>query len=183
VSNPRLAGWIGMPQVVALLLIVCLSLIVLFADIRSPMLRFVLRLWYFGLWIDFMFNTARNLFGDCKAGQDWSRVMLRSDINVAGFAVLTWFLWSVVLSHFIWVYWSKWGRNPVAETDFWAYRWVALGLGILSILAIVLSLTVANNDVRVDKSSAAFIVVLIVQILSAIWYAIYFGLTFKFQSD
>lgn len=183
VDNPRLAGWIGMPQILALLLIVCLSLIFLFADIRSPMLRFVLRIWYFGLWIDFMFNTARNLFGGCKAGQDWSRVMLRGDIGTAGFAVLTWFLWSIILSHFIWVYWSKWGRNPVAETNFWAYRWVALALGILSTIAIVVSLTVANNDVRVDKGSWVFVLGLVIQILAAIWYWLYFGLTFKYQSD
>ena len=183
VDNPRLAGWIGSPQLVALLLIVCLSLIFLFADIRNEMWRFVLRIWYFGLWLDFMWNTAVNLGGGCKPGQDWSRVMLRGDINTAGFAVLTWFLWSIVLSHFIWVYWSKWGRNPVDQTNFWAYRGVAAALAGLSLLAIVLSLTVANNNVRVDKGSAVFIIGLILQIASFIWYVIYFGLTFKYKDQ
>src|SRR6185503_18825338 len=132
VSNPRLAGWIGMPQIVDIILFVCLSLITLFANIRSPMFRFLLRIWFFGVCLDFMFNTWKNLFTLCSDGQDWSRVMLRADIGVGAFAALTWFLWSIFLSQFIWVNWSAWGKNEVAQTGFWDYRWVALALGILS---------------------------------------------------
>jgi len=51
-SNPRLAGWIGMPQLVDILLVVCFTLIFMFANIRSPMIRFALRAWYFAAWID-----------------------------------------------------------------------------------------------------------------------------------
>ena len=179
--NPRLAGWIGMPQVVDIILMVGLSLITLFANIRSPMFRFLLRIWLFGVWIDFFFNTARNLVGACKEGQDWSRVMLRGDINDAAFAILTWFLWSAFLSHFIWVFWSAWGKNPVAETRFWDYRWIALVLSLLSIIAIILSFAIDDN--RIAKDNAAFIVPLVFQFLSAVWCAIYFGLTFKYQNQ
>jgi len=176
-SNPRLAGWIGMPQFVDLLLVVCLSLITYFANIRSPLWRFMLRLWFFAVWIDFMFNTWRHLFGLCSDKQDWSRVMLRADIGDVTFGVITWLLWGAFLCHFIWVYWSAWGKNEVAETSFWDYRWVALVLGLLSITAIIVSLVVSDD--RIDKGNAAFVIPLILQFLSAIWCVIYFGLTFK----
>ena len=168
-----------MPQFVDILLVVCLSLITLFANIRSPTLRLLLRVWYFGVWIDFFWNTAINLFGGCKESQDWSRVMLRGDIDTTAFAVLTWFLWSVFLSHFIWVYWSSWGRNPVEETRFMDYRWFALVLGSLSTIAIILSFAISHA--RIDKGNAAFIVPLILQFASAIGCGIYFGLTYKYQ--
>jgi hypothetical protein len=180
-SNPQLAGWIGMPQIIDIVLILIFTVIFMFWNIRSPMIRFLLRIWYFGVWIDFMFNTARHLFGFCKASMDWSRVMLRGDIGLGWFAFLTWFLWLVILCHFVWVYWSQWGKEAVEETSFWDYRWVALVLGVLSTVAVVVSLAVSDD--RIDKGTAAFVVPFIIQILAVIWYGIYFGLTFKYKDQ
>ena len=105
--------------------------------------------------------------------------MLRGDIGVGWFALLTWFLWLVILCHFVWVYWSAWGREAVAETNFWDYRWVAFILGIMSTLAVIVSLAVSDD--RIDKGTVVFVVPFIVQILALCWYWIYFGLTFKYQ--
>ena len=175
-SNPRLAGWIGMPQLVDILLIVVFTVIFMFWNIRSPLICFLLRVWYFGVWIDFMFNTARHLFGICKDSMDWSRVMLRGDIGDGSFAVLTWFLWLVILSHFVWVYWSKWGKEAVEETDFWDYRWIALILAIMSALAIVVSLAVSDD--RIDKVTFVFFAGLFFQIAGLVTYLVYFVTTF-----
>lgn len=171
--NPRLAGWIGMPQLVDMLLIVVFTVIFMFWNIRSPLIRFLLRLWYFGVWIDFMFNTARHLFEICKDSMDWSRVMLRGDIGDGSFAVLTWFLWLVILSHFVWVYWSKWGREPVEETSFWDYRWIALVMAIMSAFAIVVS--VAVSDDRIDKLTFIFFAGLLFQLAGLVANVVYFA--------
>jgi hypothetical protein len=179
--NTRLAGWIGMPQFVDILLIVCFTLIFMFADIRSAMLRFALRAWYLGAWIDFMFNTARHLVGGCKDTQDWSRVMLRADIGDGWFALLTWLLWLLILCHFVWVYWSAWGRNAVAESGFWDYRWIAFSLGLLSTVAVVWMLAV--SDKGINKGNVVFVIPFILQCLSIVWCAIYFWLTFSRQTQ
>ena len=105
--------------------------------------------------------------------------MLRGDIGDGWFALLTWLLWLGILCHFIWVYWSAWGKNSVSETSFWDYRWIAFMLGILSTLAVLLSLVI--SDVRIVKGTVFFVVPFIVQILSLCWYWIYFFLTFKYQ--
>lgn len=174
--NPRLAGWIGMPQLVDILLVAIFTAIFMLWNITSPLIRFLLRAWYFGAWIDFMFNTARHLFGICKDTMDWSRVMLRGDIGVGTFAVLTWFLWLIILCHFVWVYWSKWGRNAVEETSFWDYRWIALIAAIVSTLAVVISLAVSDD--RIEKGTVFFVVPVIVQVIAAVFYWSFFVKSF-----
>ncbi len=100
-------------------------------------------------------------------------------INPGLFAFMTWVFWLAILSHFVWVYWSGWGRETVASTGFWDYRWIAFILGCLSLLAVLLSIFV--NDPAIVKDSAEFIGPLIIQILALCWYWIYFGLTFKYR--
>jgi hypothetical protein len=176
----RLGGFIGTPQFVDLALILILSLIFFFTTFTTPWLRFLLRIWYLAACLDFCYNTIRSLIAGCNPTADWSRFMLGSDINPGLFAFMTWILWLVfILSHFVWVYWSGWGRATVPSTGFWDYRWIAFALGILSLIAVLLSIFV--SDARIDKSSAGFIVLFIVQIGALIWYWIYFGLTFKFR--
>jgi len=132
---PRLAGWIGWPQIIALLLVAGLTLIFVFANITNPFFAFLLRTWHFGAVIDFTFNSAKNLFGMCDASQDWSRVMIRGDINPTLFWFLTLFLWLVIIFHIAWLGWPK--REPPAEIGFWDYRWIALLLLVLSFIALV----------------------------------------------
>lgn len=178
-ATRTLGGFIAMPQFVALGLIVLFSTLFFFVSIQSPFVRFPLRTWYLGACIDFMYNTARGLVGGCNHRADWSRFMLEADIAPEPFALMTWIFWLVVLSHFLWVYWSAWGKNTVPETGFWDYRWVAMTLGILSFIAVLLSLVISDPDIV--KKSAAYIVPLILQIGALCWYWIYFGLTFKFK--
>ncbi len=179
--NRRLAGFIAMPQFVDLILVVAFTLIFLFWNIRNQFVAFLLRTWYLGACIDFMFNTARALFWICNDLQDWSRFMIRSDINQSVFGVMTWLFWLLILCHFVWVYWSKWGTEELDATNFWDFRWIAFILGTLSLFAVLLSLIVSDNNI--DKGSAAFIVPFIVQILALCWYWIYFGLTFKYSDS
>jgi len=54
-------------------------------------------------------------------------------------------------------------------------------LGILSLIAVLLSIFV--NDPAIVKDSAEFIVPFVVQILVLCWYWIYFGLTFKYRTE
>ena len=105
--------------------------------------------------------------------------MVWYDINPGLFAFMTWIFWLVfILSHFVWVNWSGWGRETVPLTGFWDYRWIAFGLGCLSLIAVLVSIFI--SDPAIDKSSPAFIILLIVQVGALCWYWIYFGLTFKY---
>ena len=169
-----------MPQFLDLGLITIFSLVFFFTATPNPFARLLLRAWYLGAIIDFMFNTARGLIGACVATMDWSRFMLQSDISTGPFAVMTWAFWLAILSHLVWVNWSRWGREPVDGSSFWDYRWIAFLLGVLSLLAVLLSIFV--NDPEIIKNSTAFIVPFVGQILALAWSWIYFGLTFKYQS-
>jgi len=168
-----------MPQFLDLGLIVLFSVLFFFTTFTNPFVRLALRLWFLGACIDFMYNTARGLIAGCNIATDWSKFMVGSDINPGLFAFMTWVFWLAILSHFVWVYWSGWGRETVASTGFWDYRWIAFILGCLSLLAVLLSIFV--NDPAIVKDSAEFIGPLIIQILALCWYWIYFGLTFKYR--
>ncbi len=176
--NPRLAGFIGLPQFIALGLIILFSVVFILTTVEDPLVRFGLRAWYFAACVDFMYNTARGLVGGCNASADWSKFMLRSDIDGGLFALMTWLFWLLILSHFLWVYWSPWSRESTTQARFWDYRWISFILGLLSLLAVILSLAV--SDPGIDKSSVAFILPLVIQFLSLGWYWTYFGLTFKY---
>ena len=180
VSRTRMAGFPATPQFVDLVLILVFSLIFIFTTFTNPFLRFVLRVWYLGALIDFMYNTARGLIAGCEITTDWSKFMVWNDINPGVFAFMTWVFWIVFcLSHLVWVYWSGWGRETVPNTNFWDYRWIAFILGLLSLVALLCSAFISDSQIL--KDTPEFIVPLIVQILAFCWYWIYFGLTFKYQ--
>jgi hypothetical protein len=180
-STRQLAGFPAMPQFVDLALIVLFSALFFFTTFTNPIIRLPLRLWFLGAAIDFMYNTARGLIAGCNIRSDWSKFMVGADINPGLFALMTWIFWLVILSHFVWVYWSGWGKETVPPSGFWDYRWIAFLLGILSLIAILLSIFI--EDAAIVKDSAEYIVPLIFQILALCWYWIYFGLTFKYQSS
>jgi hypothetical protein len=178
VRRSRMAGFPATPQFVAIILVVGFALIFFFTTFTNPFIRFVLRIWYLGACIDFMYNTARGLIAGCNIATDWSKFMVWSDINPGLFAFMTWVFWLVILSHFLWVYWSGWGRETVPSTSFWDYRWIASMLGVLSLIAILWSIFL--SDPAILKDTPEFIVPFIIQILAFCWYWIYFGLTFKY---
>jgi hypothetical protein len=173
ISHTRLAGWIGWPQMVALFITIIFAVIFLLVDIRNPLLAFLLRAWYFAAAIDFLFNVGKILFGVCTDTQDWARVMIRGDINSTLFWFLTFLLVLVVLSHFLWVYWSRWGKQELDSKKFNDYKWIGLFFAILSTLALIISLAV--NDPAIKKDNAVFILGLIVQICAAVFYWLYFA--------
>lgn len=178
-KHTRLAGWAPAPQFIDLFLIVIFSLITFFIPVGSALLRFPLLAWYFAACIDFMYNTARGLVGSCNPVRDWSKFMIRDDIGEGVFLVLTWILWLAVLSHFVWVYWSRWGRDDVPETGFWDYTWIALGLGIISFIGVLVSIFVSDPDIH--KGSVIFVVPFIVLVLGTGWYWYYFVRSLKFR--
>jgi hypothetical protein len=175
-------GFIGMPQMVDLMIITLLFLVFFFAPISNPMIRFPFVLWYLGATIDFCYNTIRGLIGGCNAIADWSRVMLEGDISPALFAILTWVLWIVfVFSHFLWVYYSQWGKTPAEDVEFWDFRWLGLIFGALSLICIIWSQTV--SDPRIIKESAGFIVPLFLHIVAMTLNFLFFGLSFKYRKS
>ncbi len=173
-----LAGFPAAPQFLDLVLMAAFAALMVLTRFPSALARFPLRLWYLGVCVDFMFNTARGLVGACDPATDWSKFMLRSDIGTGAFAVLTWLLWLVPLSHFAWVYWSGWGQEPVTATRFWDYRWLAFALGLVSFTAVIVSLAV--GDPQIDKGTIAFVGPFLLQVAALIWYWTYFGLSFKY---
>ena len=180
-SVTRLAGWSGWPQVVALLLAVGFTLIFLFVSITNPVFGFLWRAWYLAACVDFMANIGLTLFCTCKPSQDWAKVMIRGDINSKLFWFITFLLSLVILSHFVWVWWSKWGKQPLLERRFWGYRWVALVLGILATISLLFYALVRDNDI--EYGSFAYIFGLLLQIIGFAIYWIYFGLSFKYGDD
>jgi hypothetical protein len=173
----RLAGFPAVPQFVDLGLIAIFTLIFLTTPAPPPFLGFLGRTWYLGAIIDFMYNTVRGLVGGCNPATDWSKFLLQSELSPAVFALLTWVFWLAILSHFGWVYRSKWAQEPPADAGFWNYRWLAFIFGCLSLAAVLLSIFV--NDPEIDKSSPLFILPLVVQGVALIGYWLYFGLTFR----
>jgi hypothetical protein len=171
-------GFVATPQFVALGLIVVFTLISLFWPIRNHFERFALRTWYLGSSIDLLYNTSKGLWGGSSPSSDWGK--LQAQTSTAGIIVLTWVIWLVVLSHFLWVNWSAWGRNKPARAGFWNYRWAALTLGLLSLAAILFAAIV--SDPSIQKDHVFFIAPLVVQVLALIWIGTYLPLSFYYTS-
>ena len=172
--HARLAGFIGWPQIVDLILVAVCTVIFLTWNVRNPLVAFIMRAWYIAACIDFLFNSFKILIGICDDGQDWARVMIRSDINHFVFWLLTLILWAAVLSHFLWVRWTKWVNEPLEETRFRDYRWIALFLGTMSALALLFAWLV--SDPSIDKN-AFFTFEVVLQLLGLLFYQAYFWWT------
>jgi hypothetical protein len=180
-DHSRLAGWIGWPQVGALLIIIAFSLLFIFLKISDFVFGSLWRIWFVAALGDFIFNTFFILVGHCKDSQDWARVMIRGDHGATAFQLFTWLLWLIPLSHFVWVWWSKWGTEPLPERRFWGYRWVAFVLGVLSSISLIFYALV--RDDKIGYTSAAYVIGLLMQISACVFYWIYFVVSFKHDED
>ena len=176
-NHKRLAGWIGWPQMGALLLTVGFALIFLFVNVTNPIFGLLWRAWYLAAVADFLFNTGLILFGTCKPSQDWAKVMIRGDHSFGWFRFVTLLLWLIVLSHFAWVWWSKWATNPLPDRGFWGYRWVAFVLGICSTISLIFYLLVRDDGI--EYSGSVYIFGLVLQLTAFLFYWIYYGLSLK----
>jgi hypothetical protein len=167
-------GFIATPQFLALLLIIVFTTVALLVPVRNRTLRFLLRFWFFGACVDLMYNTVKGLWGGSGPFSDWGK--LTADVGQAGIIVLTWVIWLIILSHFLWVYYSPWSQEETNPAGFWGFRWVALVCGILSLLAILFGTLV--SDPRLDKGHPVFIVALVGHILALLFCGVYFGVSY-----
>lgn len=176
-GHTRLAGWIGWPQLVALLLTVGFAVIFLFVKITNPVFGLLWRAWFLAACIDFLSNTSLILLGTCNSAKDWALVMIRGDHSFGLFRVVTLLLWLIILSHFVWVWWSKWGTEPLPDRGFWNYRWLAFVLGILSLVSLVFYMMVRDDGI--EYGSFWYVRGLILQFAGFWIYWIYYGLSLK----
>lgn len=170
-----LAGWIGWPQVGALLIVIAFSLLFIFLSITSFVFGSLWRIWFVAALGDFIANTGSILVGRCKPGQDWAKVMLFGDHDFGAFRWFTLLLWLIPLSHFVWVWWSKWGTNPLPKRGFWGYRWVAFVLGCLATISLIFYAVVRDDEI--GYTSAWYLFGLFMQIAAWGFYWVYFILT------
>jgi hypothetical protein len=180
-TRTRLAGWIGWPQIGALLLAIGISLIFLLVRVRNPVIGLLWRAWYLAACVDFIFNTFYVLVHKCKDSQDWAQVMIRGDHSFGLMQFVTFLLWLPVLAHFVWVWWSKWGTEPLPDRKFWGYRWLAFVLGLLALMSLLFYAIV--RDDAIDYGSAPYVLGLLLQIAGFIFYWLFFGLSFKYGDD
>jgi len=178
ISHSRLAGWIGWPQAVALLTTVGLAVFLLIFNISNPVAGLLWRIWFIAATGDFMFNTVKILFGSCNSGKDWSLVMIRGDHGFTLFRIFTLLLWLIIFSHIAWFWKTKWATEPLPDRGFWAYRWAAFTLGVLSFISLLFYLyylVVRDNDI--GYTSAPYLFGLFLQIAACAFYWVYFVLT------
>ncbi|MGC9347464.1 MAG: hypothetical protein ACP5JG_04920 [Anaerolineae bacterium] len=169
-------GFVAAPQFIDLALIAAFTLIFVFWPIRNHLPRFLLRTWYVGVCIDLLYNTVKGLWGGSSPSSDWGK--FEAQTSTPGIIVLTWIIWLLVLSHFLWVYFSAWGRRGPERMSFWGYRWVAVVFGLLSLTSILVSAFV--SDPQIVKDHAYFIVPLTSQGLALLWYVTYVPLTYYY---
>ena len=176
-NHERQAGWSGWPQVVALLITIFFAVIFLAINIQNPIAGFLWRTWYLAAAVDFVANTGSILFGNCKEGQDWAKVMIRGDHGFGAFRWFTLFLWLILFSHFVWVYWSKWGKTPLPDRSFWGYRYAAVTLGILAFISLMFYAFVRDDGI--EYTSGWYIFGLLAQISAFIFYSVYVVISIK----
>jgi hypothetical protein len=178
----RLAGWSGWPQMGAFLITVGIALIFLFVNIRNPIVGLLWRAWFIAACVDFMSNTSLILlFGKCVEPKDWSAAMIQLDHGLTFWRFITGLLWLIVLSHFGWVWWSKWIDDPLPDRGFWGYRWAAFVLGILSTISLIFYLL--TRDDGIEYGSGWYIFGLILQLAGFWFYWIYYGLSLKHPQE
>ena len=162
-------GFIQAPQFVAFGLLVLLTF--LFIPIRNRTARFLLHLWYFGASLDLLYNTAREVVGGHSEFADWSRFQDQYGVSDPTMIALSALVWLIPLSHFLWVNLPPWRWDRVPRSSFWDYRTVASVYGLLSVSAIVFSVSV--SDPKILKTSGAFLIPFALQVLSLFWCLLY----------
>lgn len=165
-------GFVAMPQIMALLLIVGFSAIAIWAPIRNPTGRFFVRSLYLAFCVDLGYATIKGLGAGSSANSDWGK--FTDDIGAAGSTVLAWLFWALMLSHFVWVQFSVWHDHDAPTRRFWDYFVVSVVLMATSILAIIVFAAV--SDPTIDKSHGSFIAVLTLHIALVVWGVVYLAL-------
>jgi hypothetical protein len=171
-------GFVAMPQFIDLALVVALSLILVLWPIRNRFARYILRLIYLGVCIDLMYNTIKGLWGGPGPLSDWGK--FEAQTSTAAVVVTSWVMWLAILCHFVWVYYSAWQRYHPARLGFWDYRWIALALAVVSLVAIIVSAAV--TDPSIVKAHFYFAGPFALQIAAFVWFVVYFGLSFRYGS-
>ncbi|HEV7646141.1 MAG TPA: hypothetical protein VGO50_19550 [Pyrinomonadaceae bacterium] len=197
----HLKGFPGTPQIVDLFIITGLFFLFFFSSVKNPILRFPFIVWYLAAVFDFVYNTGTVAFGGCS-GNDWSDVFLRGYLDRGVLIGLTWMFWIIfILSHFVWIYWARWGEERVdgsafTATDkfgdwdkykdrsrFWDFRWLALTFGLLSFICFIWASAwlAGEGDPRVRTDTGAFLGFYVLHIILAIICFTIFGLSFYFK--
>ena len=161
-------GFIAMPQIVGLLLLMALILVFIFTSPPWRWLRTFLTWWYLGLILDLLFNTGRGLVGAPRPGTDWGKFAADSGNGLAAF--LSWVILLCVVGQLGWIAASRWHVNRPPGSGFFEFRGLAVFFGVLSLIALIVSLTVDHP--AIDRNWW-FWLVWIGQLLSLIWYAGY----------
>jgi len=162
------------PQIMELVMILGVFFLIFFWAWEIRWLRYIVRLWFFALCVDFGFNTFAQLWGNKPDGTDWTRFQDDLGWGAAGMGVFTWVLWIVfILSHFVWVNWARWYESRPPAANFFSYKWMAVPLFVLSLLAIILMLAVDHPQV-IKEGCWWYISVLVGQFVMAVWYVVFF---------
>lgn len=161
-------GFIATPQFVGLGLLVVLILVFIFTSPPWRWLRTFLTWWYLGLVLDLLFNTGRGLVGASRPGTDWAKFAASSGDGLATF--FSWVILLCVLSQLAWIAVSRWHVERPPALGWFDFRGVAVSFGVVSLLAVIVSLTV--DDPAIDRNWW-FWLIWFYQLLSLLWYAAY----------
>jgi hypothetical protein len=161
-------GFIAMPQIVGLVLLVALILVFIFTSPSWHWLRGFLTWWYLGIAVDLLFNTGLGLFGVFRRGTDWARFAAESGEGLAKF--LSWVILLCILSQLLWIRISRWHVNRPPRLGFYEFPGFAVFLGVLSLTAAIVSLAVDHPSVG---RNGWFYLVWIGQAVSVLWFLRY----------
>jgi hypothetical protein len=143
-------------------------LLFIFTSPRWRFLRLFLTWWYLGLAIDLLFNTGRGLIGAFKTGTDWEKFATDSGSGLA--ILLSWLVLIAVLSQLVWIAFSRWHENRPPEAGFFDFRPFAIFLGVLSLIAIILSFAISHPAI---VRNWWFWMIWIWQLVSLAWFVVY----------
>lgn len=168
-------GFVATPQFVDLVLILVFTALFIWAPVRSRSGRFILTFLYLGVCIDLGYNTIKGLWGGSGPASDWGK--FQAEIGDAGIIVLSWLIWLIILSHFLWVYYSTWHNRVLPEAGFWDFRWIVFAFSLASLSGLLFAALV--SDPSIDKGHWVFITYVIMQAVAVVGYSTYFGLSFR----
>jgi hypothetical protein len=140
-------GFVAMPQVVCLIILVGLIAVFIFTSPPWRWLRTFLVWWYLGLALDLLFNTGLGLINSPGAGTDWAKFKAQNEIlSVA----MSWLILAAIMSQVLWITRSRWFDSQPAGKGFFDYRGLAIAYGVLSLIALIVSWTI--DDPSIDRN-------------------------------
>jgi hypothetical protein len=161
-------GFIAMPQILCLILMVGLIAVFVFTSPSSRWLRTFLTWWYLGLALDLLFNTGLGLFGVFRSGTDWAKFAAGHGEGLA--KLLSWVVLLAVLSQLGWIIVSRWHVNRPPGLGFFEFRWLAACCAVISLIAVIVMRAV---DDRTIVENWAYWLALVGQVLSLVLYVGY----------